>query len=121
MQCRGAACLLLKAHADCVPELLVFRWSATEDAGCHDAVMAILFELVVNFGTDKEAANAVANLVRRASHIAVHGVRVPFNEPLILEITRPAAYVEFSVHLRWIGSDGAHTTAGTRPALAHQR
>jgi hypothetical protein len=68
--------------------------------------MAIVFELVVNFGTDKQAAEAAAELVRRADHIDVRGVPVPLGEPFVYELTPPPAYIEFSVHPRGIGYCG---------------
>ena len=42
--------------------------------GCHHMGMAVIFELVVNFATDKEAAGAAAGFVRRAGHVDVRGV-----------------------------------------------
>ena len=59
--------------------------------------MAVLFELVVNFGTGQDAAGTAAELVRRAGHIDVRGVPVPLGEPFISELKSPA-YLEFSVH-----------------------
>ncbi len=61
--------------------------------------MAVLFELVVNFGTGQDAAGTAAELVRRAGHIDVRGVPVPLGEPFISELKSPA-YIEFSVHPR---------------------
>lgn len=75
--------------------------------------MAIVFELVVNFGTDKEAARAAAELVRRAGHIDVRGVPVPLGEPIVCGLTPPPAYIEFSVHPRGIGYGGP----GPKPDL----
>jgi hypothetical protein len=67
--------------------------------------MAVLFELVVNFGTGKEAAGAAAELVRRTARIVVRGVPVPLGEPFISELTSPG-YIEFTVHPRGIGYGG---------------
>jgi hypothetical protein len=58
--------------------------------------MAVLFELVVNFGTGQAAAGTAAELVRRAGHIDVRGVPVSLGEPLISELTSPV-YIEFTV------------------------
>ena len=74
--------------------------------------MAVLFELVVNFGTGQDAARTAAELVRRAGHIDVRGVPVPLGEPFISELKSPA-YIEFSVHPRGIGYRGP----GPKPAL----
>ena len=60
--------------------------------------MAVLFELVVNFGTGQDAAGTAAELVRRAGHIDVRGVPVPLGEPFISELESSQAYIEFSVH-----------------------
>jgi hypothetical protein len=73
--------------------------------------MAVLFELVVNFGTGKEAAGAAAERVRRLDHIDVRDVPVPLGEPFVSELPRPHAYIEFSVHPRGIGYGGP----GPRP------
>jgi hypothetical protein len=73
--------------------------------------MAVIFELVVNFGANKEAAGAAADLVRRLGHIGVRDVPVPLGEPSISELSRPHAYLEFSVHPRGIGYGGP----GPRP------
>jgi hypothetical protein len=56
--------------------------------------MAIIFELVVNFGADTEAAGAAADLVRRTDHIDVRGVPVPLGEPYVSWLTTPPAYIE---------------------------
>jgi hypothetical protein len=75
--------------------------------------MAVIFELVVNFGTDNEAAGAAAELVRRLAHIDVRGVPVPLGEPFVTEFSQPHAYTEFSVHPRGIGYGGP----GPKPDL----
>ena len=75
--------------------------------------MAVIFELVVNFGADKEAAGAAAELVRRAGHVGVRGVPVPLGEPYVTKLTRPSAYIEFSVHPHGIGYGGP----GPKPDL----
>ena len=72
--------------------------------------MAVLFELVVNFGTDTEAAGAAAELVDRAGHIDVRGVHVPLLGPFVTGLGSPN-YVEFTVHPSGIGW-------GTRVKLA---
>jgi hypothetical protein len=81
-------------------------------SACHHVDMAIVFELVVNFGTGKEAAGAAAELVRRAGHIDVRGVPVPLGEPFISRLNSPA-YIDFSVHPRGIGYGGP----GPKPDL----
>lgn len=74
--------------------------------GCHHGNMAVLFELVVNFGTDQQAAGAAAELVRRADHIDVRGVPVSLGEPYVRTLAAPPGYIEFTVHPRGIGSGG---------------
>jgi hypothetical protein len=58
--------------------------------------MAIIFELVVNFGTGKETAEAAAELVDRAGHIDVRGVHVPL--PGRVTGLGSPNYIEFTVH-----------------------
>jgi hypothetical protein len=69
--------------------------------------MAVIFELVVNFGTDNEAAGAAAELARQVGHVDVRGVPAPFGEPFVRKLTAPSpAYIEFAVHPRGIGYGG---------------
>lgn len=75
--------------------------------------MAVVFELVVNFGTDEQAIRAAAELVRRAGHIDVRGVPVPLGEPYVRLLAPPPAYIEFTVHPRGIGFGGP----GPKPDL----
>lgn len=82
-------------------------------SGCHHVDMAVIFELVVNFGADEEAAGAAAERVRRAGHVGVRGVPVPLGEPYVTKLTRPSAYIEFSVHPHGIGYGGP----GPKPDL----
>lgn len=77
--------------------------------------MAIIFELVVNFGTNEEAVAAAAELVRQAGHVDVRGVPVPFGDPYITKLTRPPAYIELSVHMRGIGYGGPGPKPGLDP------
>jgi len=70
--------------------------------GCHHVGMAVIFELVVNFGTGKEAAEAAAERVGRAGHIDVRGVHVPLTGPFVTGLGSPD-YIEFTVHPSGIG------------------
>jgi hypothetical protein len=73
--------------------------------------MAVIFELVVNFGTNTEAAGTASELVHRFGHIDVRDVPVPLGEPFVSGLPRRHAYIEFSVHPRGIGYGGP----GPRP------
>ena len=64
--------------------------------------MAVLFELGVNFGTGKVAAEAAAELADRAGHIDVRGVQVPLPGPFVTGPGSPD-YIEFTVHPSGIG------------------
>lgn len=65
--------------------------------------MAILFELVVNFGGNEQGAEAAAEGVRRAGHVDVRGVSLPLGSPVVTRLGSPDAYIEFSVYVRGMG------------------
>lgn len=77
--------------------------------------VAVIFELVVNFGGDEQATEAAAALVRRVDHIEVRGVSLPLGDPFITRMHSPTAYVEFSVHPRGLGYGGPGPTPGLDP------
>lgn len=66
--------------------------------------MAIIFELVVNFGTNSEGAAAATEHVRRTGHIDVRGVPFPFDEPFVRQYLAAVSpsYIEFAVHPRGV-------------------
>lgn len=68
--------------------------------------VAVIFELVVNFGADEQAAEAAAALVRRVDHVEVRGVSLPLGDPFITRVQPPNTYIEFSVHPRGLGYGG---------------
>ncbi len=59
--------------------------------------MAILFELVVNFGIDEQAAGTATEAVRLAGHVDVRGVPVAFGGPFAARLGSPDNYIEFRV------------------------
>jgi hypothetical protein len=71
-------------------------------SGMPSCGMAVLFELVVNFGTDMKAAEAAAEHVDRAGHIDVRGVHVPLPGPFVTGLGSPD-YIEFTVVPSGIG------------------
>jgi hypothetical protein len=67
--------------------------------------MAIIFELVVNFGLDDDAvADATEELDRKAT-VEVRGVQLPVTPPFVTPL-ETSGYLEFSVHPRGIGAGG---------------
>lgn len=75
--------------------------------------MAILFELVVNFGTNEQAAEAAAGAVRRVGHVDVRGVALPFGGPVATRLGSPNAYIEFSMCVCGMG----YGAPGPEPGL----
>ena len=75
--------------------------------------MAILFELVVNFGGNEDAAQAATALVRRVDHVEVRGLSVPLGDPVITRLPSPNRYIEFSVVVPGLGYSGP----GPKPDL----
>jgi len=68
--------------------------------------VAVVFELVVNFGGNEQAAEAAAALVRRVNHVEVRGVPLPLGDPFVTRLRSPDTYIEFSVHPRGLGYGG---------------
>jgi hypothetical protein len=75
--------------------------------------MAILFELVVNFGADEQGAEAATEGVRRVGHVDVREVSLPLGGPVITRLGSPGTYIEFSVYVRGMG----HGAPGPGPDL----
>jgi len=67
--------------------------------------VAILFELVVNFGTDEQGVEAAADIVRRVGHVEVRGLSVPLGDPYVTRF-ESEPYIEFSVVARGLGYGG---------------
>lgn len=67
--------------------------------------MAVIFELVVNFGRDEEALTAATGELERQSSIEVRGVQVPVTPPSVTRFRSgdELVYIEFSVHPHGIG------------------
>jgi hypothetical protein len=65
--------------------------------------MAILFELVVNFGADTKGTEDAAEAVRSVGHIDMRGVPLPLGGPVITWLRSPDVYTEFSVYVRGTG------------------
>jgi hypothetical protein len=76
--------------------------------------MAILFGLVVNFGTSEQMAEAAAETVRRAGHIQVRGASVPLGRPVLTWLgSPPDRYLELAVYVIGMG----YGRPGTEPGL----
>lgn len=75
--------------------------------------MAIVFELVVNFGTSEQGVEAAAEAVRRVGHVDVRGVPVALGGPFVTRFGSPNTYIEFSVVACGLGSGGP----GPKPDL----
>lgn len=65
--------------------------------------MAVLFELVVNFGANEQGAEAATEGVRRVGHVDVRGVSLLFGGPVVTRLGSPDSYIEFSVYVRGMG------------------
>jgi hypothetical protein len=68
--------------------------------------VAVLFELVLNFAGNEQAAEAAAAFVRRVNHVEVRGVPLPLGDPFVTRLQSPNTYIEFSVHPRGLGYGG---------------
>lgn len=71
--------------------------------------MAVIFELVVSFPWQADAAVEAAKAhVAAVGGVRVQGTHVPFGEPFVSQLTRTATpYIEFSVHPGGIGYGSA--------------
>ena len=65
--------------------------------------MAIVFELVVNFGVNEQAAQSAIEEVRRLDHVKVRGVSLPLGGPFVSRPGSPNPYTELSVFVRGMG------------------
>lgn len=71
--------------------------------------MAVVFELVVNFGRNEAAVSEAAELVERHQAVVVRGASVPITSPSITRFRPPGGdirYIEFSVWPRGINKGG---------------
>ena len=75
--------------------------------------VAIVFELVVNFGANERGARSATEGVRRFGHIEVRGVPLPLGGPFVNRLRSPTPYIEFSV---FVGGMGVGTP-GPRPDI----
>jgi len=68
--------------------------------------MAIIFELVVNFGRDEAAVAAATDELDRHPTVEVRGVRLPLTPPYVttLHLSEALSYIEFSVNPRGISA-----------------
>ena len=67
--------------------------------------MAVLFELVVNFGTDEQGVEAAVDAVQRVGRVEVRGLSVPLGDPYVTRLKSDDPYIEFSVVARGLGTD----------------
>jgi hypothetical protein len=67
--------------------------------------MAIIFELVVNFGLDEDAVADATEELDRKPTVEVRGVQLPVTPPFVTPL-EASGYFEFSVHPRGIGAGG---------------
>jgi hypothetical protein len=75
--------------------------------------MAILFELVVNFGADDRGAEAAVEEVRRVGRVDVRSASLPLSDPGVTRLGAPDTYFELSVYVRGMG----YGAPGPRPTL----
>jgi hypothetical protein len=71
----------------------------------NDSSMAIIFELVVNFGLHDDAVVDATEELDRKPTIEVRGVQLPVTPPFVTTL-ETSGYLEFSVHPRGIGTGG---------------
>ena len=67
--------------------------------------MAIIFELVVNFGLHDDAVAHATEELDRKPAIEVRDVQLPVTPPFVTTL-ETSGYLEFSVHPRGIGAEG---------------
>jgi hypothetical protein len=65
--------------------------------------VAILFELVVNFGTNERDMQAATEIVRRVEHVNLRNVSLPLGTPFVTRLSSPTTYIEFSVVAHGLG------------------
>ncbi len=75
--------------------------------------VAIVFELVVNFGANEQGAGAATEEFRRFGHIEVRGASLPLSGPFVNRLGSTTPYIEFSVFVCGIGVG----TQGPRPDI----
>jgi hypothetical protein len=77
--------------------------------GWHTQDMAVVFELVVNFGQDELSVSAAKEELERHPPIEVRGTPLPLTPPFVTRFFAAGGgirYVEFAVHPRGIGYGG---------------
>jgi hypothetical protein len=67
--------------------------------------LAIIFELVVNFGLHDDAVAEATEELDRKPTVEVRGVQLPVTPPFVTTL-ETSGYLEFSVHPRGIGTGG---------------
>jgi len=66
--------------------------------------VAVIFGLVVNFGSDEQAAEVAREVVRDAGQVKVRDVPFPLGDPFVTRInTGSGHYIEFSVYPYGLG------------------
>jgi hypothetical protein len=71
--------------------------------------MAVVFELVVNFGQDELAVSAAEEELERFPPVEVRGMPLPLTPPFVTRFAAAGGgirYIEFAVHPRGIGYGG---------------
>jgi len=81
------------------------RERGTLRPACNDCSVAVIFELVVNFGRDEDAVAAATHELEQHPTVEVRGVQLPVTPPFVTRIhsDEELAYIEFSVYPRGIG------------------
>jgi len=68
--------------------------------------MAIVFELVVNFGANDTAMSNASNVLREIHSVEVRGEKVLLSGPYVTRLSGPNGYIEFSVVVPGLGVSG---------------
>ena len=77
--------------------------------GWHTQHMAVVFELVVNFGQDEMSVSAAEEELERHPPVEVRGTPLPLTPPFVTRFSAAGGgirYIEFTVHPRGIGYGG---------------
>jgi hypothetical protein len=75
--------------------------------------VAIVFELVVNFGPNEQGALAATGEVLRMGHVRVRDVALPLGGPVVARPGSPSDFIEFSVFVCGMG----YGAPGPRPDI----
>jgi len=71
--------------------------------------MAVVFELVINFGQDELSVRAAEEELQRYPPVEVRGTPLPLTPPFVTRFSAAEggiSYIEFTVHPRGIGYGG---------------